>query len=225
VTSLSLAPPSWAKDPKRWPTAGESASVVQAAIHAASYTPKRRVVEATRKVVFKLTKTQEHLIPIVARYQQNADAEVFSAYYVGLELAVACSTTQLESGGRGIYGSDPASSWMNASPWGRLWGEAVTKDNFAWFWECVSVRGYTSNGVHMKQLTSPSLIAAANARGGAWNAQHNAAEGNKFFIELINQSGGSVWTAAYHYNGAGQAAVDYANEFVDIVAQWQERLA
>jgi hypothetical protein len=171
---------------------------------------------------FQLSARQKRDIPIVRVHQVNAWAEVFSAAFVGLELAVACTTTQMESGGRMIYGSDPASAWMNDGPYGRLWGEEVTRDNAEWAWAEIE-RGAASNGFGMKQLTAPPLIADANAHGGVWVAQHNAAAGDRFFRSLIRESG-SLWAAFMHYNGEGPAAVDYANRCVAIVDTWRARL-
>jgi hypothetical protein len=221
---LPLDPPAWADDPSKYPTAGESASIVQAAISAASsYGPKRRVVEAARKARFKLSKAEKALIPTVGRYQQNAQPEVFAAYYVNLELAIACTTTALESNGRNIYGADPASAWCNDGPFGILWERDVTRDSYEWFGGMVD-RGYTSNGVGPKQLTFRPLQKAADVRGGCWVPEHNCAAGNAFFIELIHQAG-SVWGAFYAYNGAGAVAAAYANRAVGMAAVWRERLA
>jgi hypothetical protein len=181
------------------------------------------VVEAARKVSFRLSKAEKALIPIVARYQQNADAEVFAAYYVNLELAIACTTTGLESNGLNVYGADPASAWINDGPYGTLWEHEVTESNFRWFWSRVEA-GAVSDGVGPKQLTSASLIAAANARGGAWIPERNCGEGNRFFQELLNQTG-SIWESYFHYNGGGSVAANYANRAVGIVAEWRARLA
>jgi hypothetical protein len=151
--------------------------------------------------------------------------EIYAAHYVGLDLAVAAATTHVESGGKNIYGGDPASSWMNHGPFGELWEHEVTKENFAWFWREDQNPQVTSNGVGRKQLTSKSLIVAANARGGAWLNEHNAAEGDLYMKELINQSRGSLWTAAYHYNGSGPDAVRYANDYVSLVTDIRSELA
>ena len=218
-----LEPPAWASDAAKYPSAGESDSVVQAAIHASAFTVERRVVEAARKAKFKLTKAQQRLIPIVAQHQLNAQAEVFAAFYVNLELAVACTTTQLESTGRMVYGADPASSWMNDGPFGDLWEHEVTEASYKWFGHEVDL-GRVSNGVGLKQLTSRSLQVAADNRGGCWVAEHNAAEGDVLMIELINQTG-SIWHAFYSYNGSGAAAVNYANNAEAIVSEWRARLA
>jgi hypothetical protein len=177
--------------------------------------------EKKRKAAFQLDAKQKKLIPVVAQLQENARPEVYAAFYVGLELAIAVTTTRLESSGRNIYGADPASSWMNDGPFEELWEHPVTKENFAWFWPHV-VAGATSNGVGQKQLTSESLIAAANARGGAWLPEHNCAEGDVFFKELIAEAG-SIWEAFYHYNGSGPAAERYANDAVAVVGEMRER--
>lgn len=172
-------------------------------------------------VKLKLTPHQIVRATTVSRYLLDGVPEVFAADYVGLETAVACTTTQLESGGRNIYGADPASSWMNRGPFGTLWERPVTPGNFKWFWSEVE-KGAVSNGVGAKQLTSASLIAAANRRGGAWIPEHNCAEGDEFFLELIHETG-SLWAAFYHYNGSGAAADAYANNALAIVGDWRER--
>lgn len=172
-----------------------------------------------------LTPVQRKQATVVARYLDpaTAEAEVFSAHYIGLDLAIACTTSELESGGRNIYGADPASSWMNDGPFGDLWEHEVTKANYEWFVAEVKA-GHTSNGVGPKQLTSLSLLEAADARGGAWNAQHNCAEGDRFFLELLHQAG-STWAAFRDYNGSGPAADVYANRAVALVNDWHARLA
>src|SRR5665213_1469382 len=158
MTLLPLDPPVWVDDPSKYPSEGEHNSIVQAATRAASsYGPKRQIVEATRKAKFRLTKAQLRLIPIVAQQLQNAGAEVFAAFYIRLELAVACAVSTGESSGRNIYGADPASSWMNTNPaFGELWEHDVTEASYRWFGQHVD-QGYTSNGVGPKQLTSRSL--------------------------------------------------------------------
>lgn len=173
-------------------------------------------------MAIKLTASQKRQAAIVARYLQNADAEVYSAHYVGLDLAIACTTTQLETGGRNIYGADPASAWMNDGPHGVLWEHTVTKANYEWFVADVKA-GRVSNGVGPKQLTSLSLLEAADARGGAWLPQHNCAEGDRFFLGLLH-SEGSTWAAFRSYNGSGPAAEAYADRAVAIVATWRSRL-
>jgi hypothetical protein len=202
--------------PKILPSAKESAQII--ALAEASTNPHRitrsEYARAEAKVI-----VSPHKVWIVSQHQQNAWAEVFSAAYIGLELAVACTTTQLESGGRMVYGSDPGATWMEG-----LWGHQVTKVNYQQIFLPGIKRGEVSNGVGIKQLTSPSLIYAADARGGAWNAQHNCAEGDAFFLALIRQTG-SLWMAFYAYNGSGPAAQNYANMAIGIVGEWRQRLA
>lgn len=171
------------------------------------------------------TPAQAKQVAVVGRYLDPATAwaEVFSAEYVGLELAVACTTTELETGGRSVYGADPASSWMNDGPFGTLWEQPVTESNYKWFIGHVKA-GAVSNGVGVKQLTSLSLLEAADARGGAWQVQHNCAEGDRFFVELLHQAG-SLWAAFRDYNGSGPAADAYANRAVALVETWRARLA
>jgi hypothetical protein len=171
---------------------------------------------------FRLNPTARRQVAIVSRYQLHGFEEVFSAYYTGLDLAVACTTTQMESSGQMIYGQDPASAWMNEGPYGRLWEEPVTKANATWAWSRIQ-QGATSNGFGIKQLTSPALIADAMAHGGVWNPQHNCAAGDRFFLSLIRESG-SLWAAFMHYNGSGPAAEQYANNCCQIVNQWRARL-
>lgn len=160
---------------------------------------------------------------VVSKYLENPFAEVFSAAYTGLELAVACTTSQLESTGRNIYGADPASLWMNTGPYGELWEHPVTKANYAWFIARVH-EGHTSDGVGPKQLTSLGLLEAADAHGGAWRPQPNCAEGDRFFLALIREAG-SEWAAFRDYNGSGPAAEHYADEAMGVVETWRQRLA
>ena len=176
-------------------------------------------------VMGKPNATQAKQVAIVGKYLDPATAwaEVFSAGYVGLELAVACATTELETGGRHIYGADPASAWMNSGPFGTLWEQPVTEANYKWFVGRVK-GGSVSNGVGVKQLTSLSLLEAADARGGAWNPQHNCAEGDRFFLGLVHQAG-SLWAAFRDYNGSGPAAEAYADRAVALVGLWRARLA
>jgi hypothetical protein len=171
---------------------------------------------------FRLSAKARSQVAIVSRYQLHAFEEVFAAYYVGLDLATACTTTQMESSGQMIYGQDPGSEWMNQGPYGKLWEEPVTKENATWAYNLIR-QGHTSNGFGIKQLTSPNLIADAMAHGGAWNAEHNCAAGDRFFLSLINESG-SLWAAFMHYNGSGPAAQAYADRCVGLVNIWRARL-
>lgn len=190
--------------------------------------PVPTVTRARLTTKLALSPTQRRYIRIIsaqgASWSVNAWPEVFAAAYTGLELAVACTTTQLESSGRNIYGADPASAWMNDGPYGRLWENQVTHQNYLWFGARVDA-GMTSNGVGAKQLTSRYLQRAADARGGCWVPEHNCAQGDAFFLALLAQSPGSLWTAAYHYNGSGSAAVAYANLFMAVCDEWRARLA
>lgn len=190
------------------------------ALKAASrYALAHRLAEGARKATFHLSLSQKALIPVVQRLQnctlEVAQAEVYSAYYTGLDLSVACATTQLESNGQHIYGNDPGTEWMQG-----LDGKPVTKDNYLTFVKPGVYGGKTLNGIGVKQLTSLGLVQAADARGGAWNVQHNCAEGDRFFLELLRQTG-SLWQAFMSYNGSGPAAVAYADHAVSVVAQWR----
>jgi hypothetical protein len=190
------------------------------AIQAASrYALVHRLTEGARKAAFHLSPSQKALIPVVQRLQnctaEVAQAEVFAAFYTGLDLSVACATTQLESNGQHIYGNDPGTGWMQG-----LDGKLVTKDNYLTFVKPGLYRGETLNGVGIKQLTSLGLVQAADARGGAWHVEHNAATGDRFFLELLRQTG-SLWQSFYSYNGSGSAAQNYANHAVAVVAQWR----
>jgi hypothetical protein len=171
---------------------------------------------------FRLSPKARRQVAIVSRYQLHGFEEVFSAYYTGLDLAVACTTTQMESSGQMIYGQDPGSEWMNEGPYGKLWEEPVTKANATWAYGLIQ-QGHTSNGFGIKQLTSPNLIADAMAHGGVWDAQHNCAAGDRFFLSLIQQSG-SLWAAFMHYNGSGPAAQRYADNCCQVVNVWRARL-
>ena len=200
------------------PTPGESRQIIAKA-QASTNPQPLPVLARIRTRAMELSSTQQRHADVIRHYLQGDPwAEVFAASYIGLELAVACATTQLESGGLNIYGQDPASSWMSD-----LWEKPVTRTNYLGVRRGID-EGRPSNGIGRKQLTSPSLQLAADKRGGCWVDEHNCGEGDAFFLALINQTG-SLWAAAYHYNGAGAAAQDYANRFLGIVGTWRQRLA
>jgi hypothetical protein len=149
---------------------------------------------------------------------QNAAVIVQASALERLGLSYCCAMIENESGGRNIFGADPAG---DALP--REWYDTpVTHEKFEVFWANVQ-RGMTSNGVGPAQLTSPSLISAANARGGTWIPLHNMTEGFAFLKSLFEQHDGPLggFTA---YNGSGPAAEAYGQRAVALAEQWQARI-
>lgn len=159
----------------------------------------------------------EHLSPATAY------AEVFAAHYIGLELAVACTTTENETGGPNIFQYE-SGIWADSTPYGNLSGRVLTQSSAVWALDA-EIRGLRPLiGFGTKQLTSLSLVEGAQARGGVWNPEHGCAEGDAFFLALLRETG-SLWKAFYSYNGSGQAAMDYANKASERVLQWRGWLA
>jgi hypothetical protein len=130
-------------------------------------------------------------------------------------LAAVCATVQDESGGRNVFGDDPAG---DALP--RMWfGTPVTHTKYVVYrWR--RNHGMTPNGVGPCQLTSASLQIEAEKLGGCWKPIPNMLVGFHFLKELFIEHG-SARLGYQFYNGSGPDAVAYGIRLDGFRQQWQ----
>lgn len=157
------------------------------------------------------------LIHLMAAYGLENGASILAASRkVDIPLSVLCAMFQSESGGRNIFGADPAG---NALP-SRWFDTPVSYWKFQYFWRRVH-KGYTSNGVGPSQLTSPGLIQTAQNLGGAWKVLPNMIAGARALKDLYAGVGSSDWRLAFqHYNGSGPAAEAYGYRTIEHQRAW-----
>lgn len=155
---------------------------------------------------------------VISGYLGLANELVEAAQAEGLDLAVAATVIQKESGGRNVWGSDPGltgGTYVKGGP--------VTQANYLAYRARVNARTIGHQGCGPAQLTSAPYQQSGDALGGCWDPVANMRAGFRGLGALINTYG--VYEGFVHYNGAGPAAIAYANDAMSKYAVWQQRLA
>jgi hypothetical protein len=147
-----------------------------------------------------------------------AEEIVAAAHLEHLDLAVAATIIQKESGGRNVWGSDPGLTGGTYSK-----GAAVTQANYLAYRAAVQTGRIGRQGVGPAQCTSAGYQNSADQLGGCWLPVPNMRSGFRGIGALINKYG--VRGGFVHYNGSGPAAQAYANDAMTKYAIWQQRLA
>lgn len=130
----------------------------------------------------------------------------------GLRLADACAMLQNETGipQRNIFGCDHGAT-AGRPPYCQ---EAVTRARVV-----ALLRSGKANGVGWTQLTYLPFVRRAEALGGAHRVRNQVRVG--FEVLADNQKRFGRWGGFKAYNGAGQAAEDYADRAVRRADGWQ----
>jgi hypothetical protein len=138
---------------------------------------------------------------------------VTRAQQVGLALAAAMAMLTLESSkGHNEFGHDWDFQYA---------GMDVTEERYRALRAAIEA-GHPSNGVGPCQLTSVSLLDAADNLGGAWKVEHNMRVGFNFLKDLINEYG--LQGGFSHYNGTGPAAEEYGQRAIVLYEQYDKVL-
>ena len=138
------------------------------------------------------------------------------AALAGLELAAAATLLQKESaGGKNVYGHDAVDTGGFYTK-----GGPVNKSNYTKYKSHRKSLG--AQGVGPCQLTLPAFQDLADSRGGCFVWRHNAFTGFGILSGHISAHG--VHDGFRRYNGSGTAAKKYADDAIDKLAAWRERL-
>ena len=138
-----------------------------------------------------------------------------AAKQVGIPLAYACADLMMEtSGGLNEFGHDPGA-------WTGMYADRgfVTKPLYEEYRKLVSEGRSGLQGVGPCQLTSNTLQEEADKLGGCYVIVHNAHIGFLFLHQLQKEFG--VQAGFEHYNGAGPAAVAYAQRAMVYVRDFE----
>jgi len=134
----------------------------------------------------------------------------------GLELACAAVLLLKESdGGHNVWGHDGVDTGGYYEKGGEVTREAYEA------WRPHRAR-LGSQGVGPTQLTWPAYQALADARGGCWDWATNVRVGFEILAGHIREHG--VWDGFRAYNGTGERAERYADDAMDRLVDWRERL-
>jgi hypothetical protein len=147
---------------------------------------------------------------------QRAAEVVELATHTGLDLAMAATLLEKESGGgHNIFGHDNV-------PTGGFYekGGPVTRENFLNYKAHRHQLG--AQGVGPTQLTFPAFQDRADARGGCWDWRMNALVGFEILSEKVKGNG--IRNGFRAYNGSGPAAEAYADDAMRKLRVWQDRL-
>lgn len=146
-----------------------------------------------------------------------ADDIVEAAQLEGIDLAVAATVIQKESGGRNVWGSDGVSTGGTY-----IKGTIVTQAAYLGYRSAVQAGRIGRQGVGPAQCTSAGYQNSADSLGGCWLPIPNMRSGFRGIQALIRRYG--VRGGFVHYNGSGPAAEAYANDAMAKYAVWQQRL-
>lgn len=134
---------------------------------------------------------------------------------VGIELAVAATMVQKESGGRNVWGSDAVNT---AGIYVK--GSEVTREAYLRYKAVRKTIG--AQGVGPAQLTWSGYQDQADAIGGCWDWRCNLTVGLQALRDNINRS--DLRSGFRAYNGSGPAAEAYADDAMAKLATWRQRL-
>lgn len=156
----------------------------------------------------------------------NAAALDAAARVVGLPLHIAAALTQKESGGRNVYGNDVGGTFSTpGTP-----DKAVTKANYAEFYQLVVVQGRKSNGVGPLQITYRGYFPQAAEQGlRLWTPFDNYRFG--FSILLRNLRGeyttSSIQRAGTLYNAGNlnSGITTYGRDLASKASAWKTWLS
>lgn len=155
---------------------------------------------------------------------ENADAIAAAARRADVPLALAAALTQLESGGRNVFGHDAGG--VHSAPRGTV--VPVTRERFEELVARVAA-GETSNGVGPAQITWPPYFEQARRRGlRLWEPEDNLA----FGLEILRgHLGGEATEEAiaragtlYNAGTLKGGVTDYGRRLARATRDWAARL-
>jgi len=158
---------------------------------------------------------------------QQAAAVVELATITGLDLAVACTLLEKESGGgRNVWGSDGVATGGAYTK-----GGPVTRANYEAYRRALAAGQAGAQGVGPTQLTYRPYQDRADQLGGCWDPRANMRAGFEILAGLIGKYGEERGFAAY--NGGDRAgqragvipdADQYGRDAMVRLARWRAQL-
>lgn len=148
----------------------------------------------------------------------NAELIAAAAAAERVDLAIAATMVQKESGGRNVWGHDPMDALRIYTP-----GAPVTREAYLAYRSAQDAGRIGAQGVGPAQLTYPPLQRQADAEGGCWDPAVNLRVGLRHLADLQRSYG--MRDGFRRYNGSGSAAESYADDAMVKLARWRERLA
>jgi hypothetical protein len=140
----------------------------------------------------------------------------------GLQISLAASVLiQETAGGHNVFGHDPYLRPTRYLNW--LKGRQVTRFRYL-IYKRARKAGHGMQGVGPLQLTWYEFQDQADAKGGCWRPSINMDVGFGLLASKIKASGGDIHAGVAAYNGAGQAANDYANQVLARATRIHARL-
>lgn len=146
-----------------------------------------------------------------------ADDLVRAAQMEGLDLAIAATVIEKESGGRNVWGSDGVSTGGTYTK-----GGPVTQSNYVAYRTAMKAGKIGRQGVGPAQCTSAEYQDRADQLGGCWLPLANMRSGFRGLKALTDRYG--LQQGARRYNGSGAAAERYGADFVARHRVWVQRL-
>lgn len=148
----------------------------------------------------------------------NAAVIVQAAQLEGMDLAVAATLVAGESWGKHIWGHDPGETGGHY-----VKGGPVTQANYLAYRAAMRAGEIRRQGCGISQATSAEYQDRADQLGGCWDMLANCRSGFRGMQALMSRYG--VRDGARRYNGSGDAAERYADNFMSRLSIWQGRLA
>lgn len=143
---------------------------------------------------------------------------VWLARKTSLNIAQVAALLEKESGFQNVYGHDPVRNPIKSPARGM---RAVTKRNYR-LYKAARKAGLGMQGVGPVQLTWYEFQDQADKLGGCWIPRYSCLVGCRTLADNIRAKGGQ-WAGARAYNGAGAAAMKYANDYSELVDRWHDR--
>jgi hypothetical protein len=137
----------------------------------------------------------------------------------GLPLSYALALCEKEGGFRMIYGHDAVPNPIKSPPGGYL---RVTRANY-YRYRLYRRRGLGMQGVGHTQLTWYAFQDQADAIGGCWRPYPNLVVGFRHLRDLVHAHGKEKGAALY--NGTGDAARAYGNDWAHRQRLWHRRVS
>lgn len=141
----------------------------------------------------------------------NVQDMISAAARANLPLWIAAAFVEMESKGRNIYGHDAGGTFAGHG--------AVTRENYAEFYNEVVNHHQRSNGVGPMQITWPGFLTDAARRGIAlWLPSANFEYGFRLIVSYLNgnYSSASIQNAGRRYNGSAA----YGQRVAALAGRW-----
>ena len=177
---------------------------------------RREAGERIRRLKEKMASNDPdaRLVAMLCNYgldEDDAKALVEEAKSENVDVALAAALCQQESGFKNIFGCDFGAGVAFCH-------EGVTEPR------AKQLRaGGRPNGIGWTQLTSFSLVDAANQEGGSWIVRNQLRIGFRYLAELMGDLGERTGIGAYN-GGPGNPQLGYADDVLGLKGVWAQRV-